>query len=83
MKFHKKKWQKLNKILVKIGILQEAPFSMTERHIENPGKEYRHNIPWSSYMKFYPIRSRGWGEMASNGRTEGRGGDYMLALRGA
>ena len=34
MKFHYKLWQKLHDIWVKIGILQETPFSITEHQIE-------------------------------------------------
>ena len=36
-------------------ILQETPFSMTEREIEKPEKAHPRNILRSSYMKFYPI----------------------------
>ena len=53
---------------------------MTEHHIEKPGNTPRCNTLRSSYMKFYQIRSRGCGEMASDGRTDRRSGDYMLAL---
>ena len=45
---------------------------MTENQIENPGKLHQRNIPKNSYMKFYPILSRGRGEMASDGQTDGR-----------
>ena len=48
------------------------PFSMTVCQIKKPGKEHQRNILRSSYMKFYPIWFRGCGEMASDGRTDGR-----------
>ena len=55
-----------------------TPFFMTERQIENPGKGHRRNIPKSSYMKFYPIWSSSWGDIASDGPTDRRNGDYLL-----
>ena len=45
---------------------------MAEREIEKPGMTYRRNTLRSSFMKFYQIRSKGCGEMASDGRTDGR-----------
>ena len=35
-------WQELSEIFVKIEILQETPFCMTEHQIKNPGK--LHNV---------------------------------------
>ena len=45
---------------------------MKEHQIEKPGNENRSNILGSSNMKFYPIWSRGCGEMASDRRTTRR-----------
>ena len=45
---------------------------MTERRTEKPGKVHRCNTLKSSYVKFYPIWSRCCGEMALDGRTDGR-----------
>ena len=87
--------QKLNAILVKIGIIQETRFSMTEHQIRKQGKIHWRNILSSLYMKFYPIWSRCCKELALDGmidkqtdrRTEGwtdrQNGYYMLTHWGA
>ena len=60
---------------LKIGMCIKSPLSRLERQIENRGKVHRSNIPRSSYMKFHPIWSRGWGENGfgqTDGQTDGQ-----------
>ena len=49
--------------------LKTPPFSTTDHRIENPGNAHQRNIPRSSYMKFYPIWSISYPEMALDGWT--------------
>ena len=67
-KFHEK-WQKVNEIFVKIGILNKAPVFHDRVSNWKTGKVHRCNIQRSSYIKFCPI----WfcGKMASGGQKDG------------
>ena len=53
-------------IWTSLKFCSKPPFSMTECEIENLGKVHWRNIARRSYMKFHPIWSRVWGEIASD-----------------
>ena len=53
---------------------------MAEGQVGKPGMAHRRNTLRSSYMKFYQIRSRGCGEIASDGRKDGQTKRRLYAL---
>ena len=63
-----------------VRILQETPFFQDRVSNWKMKKHLRRNILGSSYMKFHPIRSRGYGEISLDGWTACRQANEVATI---